>query len=168
MKSTLQRLEEIKINGYQLDLGEAINEIFENYKKVALLSGAVILLVGIAAMVIFGGFTAAFLGLAAVTETFTDMSEGTPLTSTVLLLNFVLTVIGYGLFAPIAAGLIQLVHNASINEDFDFGTAFMHYKTAYFKDLFLSSAIVTIVGSGLSTTIQILSLSNPEGLLYIG
>ena len=32
MKSTLQRLEEIKRNGYRLDLGEAINDIFENYK----------------------------------------------------------------------------------------------------------------------------------------
>ena len=34
MNTTEKRLEEIKRNGYRLDLGEAINETFENYKKI--------------------------------------------------------------------------------------------------------------------------------------
>ena len=167
MKSTLQRLEEIKRNGYRLDLGEAINDIFENYKKIALLSGAVLLLVAIAAAVIFGGFAAFFLGIAAITQTFTDLSEGIPLTSTALMINLITSIVGYGLFAPIAAGIIQMAHNASVNEDFDFSTAFMHFRTVHFKELFLSAAIVTLIGSGFSTLIQVLGLHNSGSFTVI-
>jgi hypothetical protein len=168
MKSTLQRLEEIKRNGYRLDLGEAINDIFENYKKIALLSGAVLLLVAIVASIVFGGFAAFFLGIAALTDTFTDLSEGIPLTSSALIINLVLSIIGYGLFAPITAGIIQMAHNASMKEDFDFGTAFMHFKSVYFKDLFLSAAFITLVGSGTGVAIQLLILNNPDGFHTVG
>lgn len=168
MKLTLQRLEEIKRNGYRLDLGEAINDVFENYKKIALLSGAVLLLVAVVASVVFGGFAAFFIGVAALTETFTDMSQGIPLTSSALVVNLIISIIGYGLFAPITAGIIQMAHNSSIDEDFDFGTAFMHFKTPYFKELFLAAAVVTLVGSGFSTLVQILSLNGTENSILMG
>ncbi len=161
MKATLQRLEEIKRNGYRLDLGEAINEIFANYKKVALLGGAVLLLVGLAAMVLVGGITAVFIGVNSFTESMTDYTAAM-LSSTGLIINLVVSVIGAGLLAPIFAGLVQMAHNASINEDFDFGTAFMHYKSVYFKEIFFASIIVSLVGSGLTTLLQILHLSNPS------
>lgn len=168
MKSTLQRIEEIKKNGYRLDLGEAINAIFENYKKIALLSGAVLLLVAIAATVVFGGFAAFFLGIAALTETFTNISEGIPLTSSALIVNLMVSIVGYGLFAPIAAGIIQMAHNAATNEEFDFGTAFVHFKTTYFKDLFLSAAIVTLISSGIGTLVQLLTVYGIENFIFVG
>lgn len=161
MKSTLQRIEEIKKSGYRLDLGEAINEIFTNYKKIALLSGAVLLLVGLAALVIFGGLGALFYGLSEVTTVFTEYREGL-FSSTGLIVNLVVSVIAAGLFAPITAGLIQIAHNAATNEDFDFSTAFVHYKSEYFKELFFSAAIITLVGSGLTTIFQVLSVYDPS------
>ena len=95
MNTTEKRLEEIKRNGYRLDLGEAINETFENYKKIALLSGAVLLLVAVVASVVFGGLAAVFLGMAALTETFTDLSQGIPLSTSAMLINLVVSIIGY-------------------------------------------------------------------------
>lgn len=166
MKSTLQRIQEIKRTGYKLDLGEAINDTFANYKNIALLGGAVLLLVFIAAIVIIGGFAAVFYGVASATETFTEYSQGT-LSSTGLLINLLVSTVGAGLFTPIAAGLIQMAHNSSINEDFDFGTAFMHYKTPHFKELFLAGAIITLVGSGFSTFFQALNLQNPEPTIIL-
>lgn len=162
MKSTLQRIEEIKRSGYNLDLGETINSTFENYKKIALLAGAVILLVTIAAVVVVGGFTMVFYGISEVTETFTELSTGT-LSSTGFIINLVVSIIGAGLFAPITAGIMQMAHNASKNEDFDFGTAFMHYKTIHFKELFFAAAIITLIGSGFSTLSQLVNLQYPEG-----
>lgn len=162
MKSTVRRLEEIRQSGYPLDLGDAINDIFESYKKIALLAGAVILLLIIVAVVVFGGLAAVFVGVATLTETFTDLGKGVPLSSTFLLGNLVASIIGAGLIAPVSAGIIQMAHNASLNEDFDFGTAFVHYKTEYFKELFISAALITLVGSGLSTFTQILALNNPS------
>lgn len=155
MKSTLQRLEEIRRNGYRLDVGETINEIFENYKKIALLSGAVLLLFFIGLMIIFGGFAAVFVGLATLTTTLTDISQGIPLTATALVINLVVSTVTYGFLAVIAAGIIQMAHNASINEDFDFGTAFSHFKSEHFKELFMGGAIVTLVGSGIGVVFQL-------------
>ncbi len=168
MKSTLQRIEEIKRNGYSLDLGESINSTFENYKKIALLGGAVVLLVMIVAVVVLGGLGAVAFGAAALTETFTDMSQGVPLGSTFLIANLVISTIGYGLITPVFAGLIQMARNADINEDFDFGTAFVHYKSKHFKELFLGAAIVTLLGSAFSTFIQVISLETSAGVLIVG
>ena len=165
-KSTLQRIEEIKRTGYNLDLGEAINSVFGNYKKIALLAGAVILLVGIVALVVIGGAAAIIVGVAALTESLTEYGSGV-VTSTALIANLIGSVIGAGLFAPVAAGIIQMAHNAEINEDFDFGTAFMHYKTKYFKELFFSAIIITLAGSGLSTGLELLKLSDPTGSFVI-
>lgn len=168
MKSTLQRIEEIKRAGYKLDLGEAINETFANYKKIALLAGAVLLLVFIAAIIIIGGITALILGVGAITETFTQYSMG-QLSSTAFLVNLIASIIGAGLFAPITAGIIQMAHNAAVNEHFDFGTAFEHYKTEHFKELFLAAAIIALVGSGLGTLFQVANINYPEqDLLAIG
>lgn len=160
MKSTLQRLEEISRNGYRLDLGEAINDTFENYKKIALLAGAVILLFTIAVLVIFGGFAAVFVGIATVTTTLTDLGEGIPLSATASIINLVVTTIGYGFFAVIAAGIVQMAHNAAVSEDFDFGTAFSHFKSEYFKELFLAGAIITLVGSGIGMVFQLIMIED--------
>lgn len=168
MKSTLQRIEEIKRTGYNLDLGDAINATFENYKKIALLAGAVILLVSIVSIVVLGGFGVMILGVGAVTESFTDLSQGIPLAGTALIANLIISTIGYGLLAPVFAGIIQMARNADINEDFDFGTAFTHYKSEHFKELFLGTAIITLAGSGVSTLVQILSIESSASFIIVG
>jgi hypothetical protein len=164
MKSTLQRIEEIKSTGYRLDLGEAINGIFNNYKKIALLGGALILLIAVVALVVFGGLAALVIGLDTFTKSITDFGGGV-LSSTALIINFAVTVTVTAFFAPIAAGLVQMAHNAEINEEFDFGTAFMHYKSAYFKEIFFGAAIIAVVGTGFTTLVEIIKLSYPEGSL---
>jgi hypothetical protein len=164
MKSTLQRIQEIRRTGYNLDLGEVINDSFSNYKSIALLGGAVILLVAFVAIVVFGGLTALLLGVDTFTQAITDFSHGTS-SSTVLIIDLVTTVIFTALFAPIAAGLIQMAHNASIKEEFDFGTAFMHYSSEHFKELFLGAAIIALFGSGLTSIIELLKVNTSENLL---
>ncbi|WP_026977937.1 hypothetical protein [Flavobacterium tegetincola] len=164
MKSTLQRISDIKRNGYKLDLGETINATFANYQKIALLGGAVTLLVVIAAVVILGGLATIIFGIATATQTFTEYSQGM-LSGTGFAINLVSSIVAAGLFAPIAAGFVQMAHNASVKKDFDFGTAFMHYKSVHFKELFLAAAIVTLLGSGLSTLFQVLNVHNPDSIL---
>ena len=41
-RSTQNRIEEIKKNGYILDFAKVFNHAFENYKKIALYGGLVI------------------------------------------------------------------------------------------------------------------------------
>lgn len=160
MKTTLQKLEEIKQSNYRLDLGEAINDIFNNYKNIALLGGTVILVVSLAALVIVGGIAAVFVGAASFTETITEYTEGT-FTSSFLIINLIATVVAAGLFAPVTAGILQMAHNSATNEEFDFSTAFMHYKSVYFKEIFLAAVLITLISSGISTGIEIIKLSDP-------
>ncbi len=61
-----------------------------------------------------------------------------------------------------------MARNADINEDFDFGTAFIHYSSEHFKDIFLATAIITLVGSIFSTLIQVISLETASGVLIVG
>ena len=43
LKSTKKRIEEIKNNGYELDFSDVFNHAFENYKKIALYAGLMLL-----------------------------------------------------------------------------------------------------------------------------
>lgn len=154
MKSTLEQVQEIKKYGYHLDIGEVISQTFENYKKIALLSGAVILLLTILFFVAAAGI-GGILGLAiSFTDFLTEYSVGGFGTAG-LLINLGVSVIVYALLAPVTAGLLQIAHNAEANRDFDFSTAFMHYKTKHFKHLFLATAIIILASSGINTVIQI-------------
>lgn len=157
MKPTLQKIQDIKNHGYHLDFGETISQTFENYKKVALLSGAVILLLSIVIGVIAGGVAILFFGLSDFAQTMTEYNAGN-YSSVGLITNLVVSVIAAGLLAPIYAGLVQIAHNAETNVDFDFSTAFTHYKGKYFKDVFLATVLITFFSSGLSTLMQLLDL----------
>ena len=53
MKTTKQRIEEIKREGYDLDFTTVFGNAFENYKKIALMVGLFSLLLGLAFLVLF-------------------------------------------------------------------------------------------------------------------
>lgn len=154
MKSTLEQVQEIKKHGYHLDLGDVISQTFENFKKIALLSGAIIIVLAIVLLMITLG-VGGILGLALnFTDFFTEYSSGN-VSTTFLLINMAVSVVGYALISPVVAGIMQIAHNAETNRDFDFSTAFSHYKTKHFKELFLATAVITFVSSGISTLSQL-------------
>lgn len=167
MKSTLDKVQEIKKNNYHLDIGEVISQTFENYKKIALLSGGVLLLLTIVLIVAVAGI-GMVLGLALTFGDYlTEYGVG-KLSATFLLMNLVISVIAYALLAPIGAGIIQIAHNAETNRDFDFSTAFMHYKTRHFKQLFLAMALITLTSSGINTLVQLSHLYFFDTTLILG
>ncbi|MDR6969359.1 putative membrane protein [Flavobacterium arsenatis] len=157
MKSTLQKVEEIKRQGYRLDIGEVISQTFENYKKIALLSGAVILLLTLLFFVVGMGIVGV-LGLAfSFTDYLTEYSGG-GFGATALLVNLAAQTLIYALIAPISAGLLQVAHNAETKREFEFSTAFMHYKTKHFAPLFLATALIILASSGFGILMQISQL----------
>ena len=48
METTVEKLNEIKQFGYPLDFGDVFSQSFENYKKIALIVGSIILVLIIA------------------------------------------------------------------------------------------------------------------------
>ena len=161
MNSTTKKLLEIKQYGYSLDFGEVFGQAFENYKKIALIVGSIILVLIISFTVLVGGFAGILFGIGSITEFFTDYNLQS--NSTVLLLvNLFASVIGAALIAPLTAGLLKISHLAENNKEFNFSTAFDYYKSKYLKDLFIATIIISLFTSGFSTLLTLLEMYFPD------
>ena len=154
-QNSAENLKLIAENGYELDFSNVFNQAFDNYKKIALLVGAIILILVIGFTIIFGGIAGVFIGIGSYTELLTGMNPASQ--STVgILITFIASVIGAALFAPLTAGIIKIAHLAEINEEFSFSNAFDYYKSEFFKEIFIATCIISSIGSALSTLINLL------------
>lgn len=167
MKETLRKIELIKRNGYSFGLGEIIEQSFNNYKKIALIQGLVIMIVIIIFTVVIGSVAGIAIGVGTLTEYFTDYNVN-DVTSVTLLINFAVSVIAAGIFAPFTAGLLKMAHEAEENRSVEFSAVFDYYKSSYLKNLFLSGVLISLFLSGFSTLIGLLSQSYSIGILSIG
>lgn len=151
------RLNEIRQNGYQLDLGALINESLENYKKIALLSGLALLIVILSLIIaaVFG--MSYFFDLENLTEESLKMnfSEFTP-TQIALYIGGV-SVFGMVL-APFTAGLIKVAHDVETKDEISFSTIFECYKADYLTDLLISSLLISLLTSTITVGFQMLHL----------
>lgn len=155
IRTTQDRIEEIKKNGYTLDFGNVFNHAFENYKKIALYSGLIlfvfIILISIFAIVVlFSIFDP---------ETVLEKLKPENLQPENLSLNSMLMFSGISilitcLISPFSAGLIKMAYCAERDEEFHVSTMFEYYKAPYFKELFIATFLVTIVSSILSAVIN--------------
>jgi hypothetical protein len=151
IKTTQDRIEEIKKNGYTLDFGNVFNHAFENYKKIALYGGLIFFVFAIlmslfALVVLFSIFDA---------ETVLEKLKPENLQPENLSLNSMLIFSGVSLLitcllSPFSAGLIKMAYCAERDEEFHISTMFEYYKAPYFKELFVATFLITIVNSILS------------------
>ena len=70
MNQTLEQLENIEKNGYQLDFGNVFNHAFENYKKIALYAGLVLFVFFVFLTILIAISLISFMGVAAMTQEF--------------------------------------------------------------------------------------------------
>ncbi len=168
IRTTQDRIEEIKKNGYTLDFGNVFNHTFENYKKIALYGGLVffvfmILMSIFAIVVLFSIFDA---------ETVLEKLKAENLQSENLSLNSVLMFSGVSilitcLLSPFSAGLIKMAYCAERDEEFHVSTMFEYYKAPYFKELFIATFLVTIVSSILSVVIKYVQIPALEFVVSV-
>lgn len=155
MNQQKNRIEEIKANGYQLDFASVFNLAFENYKKIALYAGSMILVFFFIIFAIIATITIAFFGIA----TLKTMANPENLETEVLSENFRLIVMFSGilfscLISPLVAGLIKMAYCAERDEEFHVSTIFEYYKAPYFKELFIAILLISSVTSGLATALE--------------
>lgn len=143
MSQIQTKIENAKQNGYSLDLGEVISQSLENYKKIAMTAGAVILVIsliiiglvfgGIGAIVGFGGFATKMAGF--------HVSNFSP---AVLLLYIAITSVFGAIMYPMTAGIIKIAHEAEMRREITFSMAFDHYKSEYFSILFTTGLLISL------------------------
>lgn len=162
MKATLDRIEEIKTNGYQLDFGTVFEHAFENYKKIALYAGLILLvfsiLVGIFAV---GGIVLGVLGFSSVIdlETFSKTMKPENFEPQSFSVNFLAIyifciVLFTALLSPFTAGFLKMADCGEKGNEFNVSTIFSYYKSPYFKEIFVATFIVTLLTTGSSVLLD--------------
>nr|WP_315211382.1 hypothetical protein [uncultured Flavobacterium sp.] len=159
IKTTQERIEEIKKNGYTLDFGNVFNHAFENYKKIALYGGLIFFVFAIlmslfAIVILFSIFDA---------ETVLEKLKPENLQPENLSLDSMLIFSGVSLLitcllSPFSAGLIKMAYCAERDDEFHVSTMFEYYKAPFFKELFIATFLITIVNSVLSGIINYIQI----------
>lgn len=155
MKSTQDRIEEIKANGYELDFGTVFENAFENYKKIALYAGLMLIVFSILFGMLIVGILISIFGV----ETLTNAVEQGNLRPEILTGNFLLiytaSIVAVTCFtSPFQAGFLKMADCGEKDEEFHVSTIFEYYKMPYFGSIFISTLIITVLSSGLSLLFQ--------------
>jgi hypothetical protein len=162
MKPVKERIEAIGTNGYDLDFGTVLEHAFENYKKIALYAGLMLLFFFIALAVLFMIGMISYVGMENMEEfskritQFSELKEK-PL-DIVLQINAGMLLLS-GLLNPFMAGFFKMADCAEKGEEFHVSTMFTYYKSPYFANIFIAIFIITLVNLGLSTLLEIAGLN---------
>jgi hypothetical protein len=154
MKSTLDQIEDIKKNGYTIDFGSTFNYAFENYKKIALYSGLIILIFSVIMAVLAMGLAVTFYGVAAISKDFILNLENQKLSYLEQLLSIGAVSLFAALLAPFGAGFLKMADCADKDEEFNVSTIFTYYKAPYFTQLFIMALIIGLVSNAISAVIE--------------
>lgn len=151
MKLIKDKIEEIKTNGYPLDFGIVFEHTFENYKKIALYAGLILLVFTILFGVLIAGVAVSIFGVDTVTESLKPENLKPENFSENFLLIYSVSIILFTcLMSPFEAGFLKMADCGEKGEEFHVSTMFEYYKVPYFKEIFVSTFLITLVSSGLS------------------
>lgn len=154
MKSTLTQIEDIKRDGYSIDFSATFNYAFENYKKIALYSGLIILVFSIVAFIAVIGLATAFFGVQSFTKEFIENLDSQKLTYFQQIIStFSIAFVG-AIFAPMGAGFLKMADCADKDEEFNVSTLFTYYKAPYFAQLFTVAFILAVISTGISYVLE--------------
>jgi hypothetical protein len=149
------RIEEVKANGYQLDFSNVFNLAFENYKKIALYAGSMILVFSVIIFAIIAAIIISIFGIAALTTMLDPENLKTETTSdNFLLITMLGGILLSCLVSPFVAGLIKMAYCAERDEEFHFSSIFEYYNAPYFKELVIATLLITSVSSGVATALS--------------
>lgn len=162
MEPVKERIEAIKINGYELDFGTVFEHAFENYKKIALYAGLMLLVFFVLLAILFMIGMISYVGIENMEEfskkltQFSELKEK-PL-DIVLQINAGMILLS-GLLNPFMAGFFKMADCAEKGEEFHVSTMFTYYKSPYFANIFVAIFIITLLNTGLSILLEFAGLS---------
>ncbi len=159
MNSNKDRIQELKTKGYSLNFETVFNLAFENYKKIAIYAGLLLLVLciffGIAASIIL----AFSVGIENLQELMKPENLDPKNFSDEFLAYYLVGSTLFGcLISPLFAGFIKMAHCAQIDEEFHVSTVFEYYRFSYFKELFLATLFITVISLGISSILNLTGL----------
>lgn len=158
MKPVKERIEAISTNGYQLDFGTVFEHAFENYKKIVLYAGLMLLVFFVILSILFMIGMISYVGMENMEEFSKKLTQFSELEqkplNIVLQINAVMLLLS-GLLNPFMAGFFKMADCAEKGEEFHVSTMFTYYKSPYFANIFIAIFIITLVNMGFSTLLEL-------------
>lgn len=159
MSSKKDRIQELKNNGYQLSFETVFNLAFENYKKIAIYAGSLILVFIVLLGIVATTTITSFYGIEKLTELLKAGNLEPANFSDEFLLKYILGLILFScLISPLSAGLIKMAYCAQKDEEFKVLDVFQYYKGSYFKELFIATLLISFVSIVLTTGVNLLNI----------
>jgi hypothetical protein len=159
MKSIPDQIQDIKNHGYTLDFTSVFEPAFENYKKIAVYAGLILLVFS----VFFGSIAYVILGAVFGFDQLTNANilQINPLTLSPVNLAYYIfgSVFISAIFSPFGAGFLKMAHCAKKDEAFKVANIFTYYKTRYFPQLFIATFFVSLVSTAGGLLLQFLQLN---------
>lgn len=167
MKSTTDQIEDIKKNGYSLDFSNVFNHAFENYKKIAVYAGLILLVFSIIAVFLGGGIFVALYGVEHFTEEyFKNLQNEKPVGSVLIIYTLVITVVA-ALLSPFTAGFLKMADCADKDQEFNVSTIFSYYNSRYFLPLFISTLLISLTGGVISVGFSYMGIPVIDAIITI-
>lgn len=145
MEVTKHKIEQLINHGYQLDVEVILSKIAENYKKIALYAGLLILVFTVVLLFFI------FLGMLYYfgTENFIEMMKSENLKPEKFSKDFILiysisSILFTAFISPFSAGFIKMAYCADVDQEFTTSSMFDYYSLKYFKNLFLATLVITL------------------------
>uniref|UniRef100_UPI00404B79E4 hypothetical protein n=1 Tax=Flavobacterium sp. TaxID=239 RepID=UPI00404B79E4 len=158
-----KRIDEKIENGYELDLGQIIDNSFEIFKKIIWTAGFGYLLVGlVTTLLVLVGIS--FLDPAQL-DYIKEITEKISKDPTFLeknpeILNYYMAfiIVITAFFTPINAGFLNLCHLAKTNQKFTILNIFDFYKLKYATNLILGTLFISAVSLLFTTLLEMVNL----------
>jgi hypothetical protein len=163
VNNTNKRIDERIENGYQLDLGQIIDNSFEIFKKIVWTAGFGYLLVGLVMtlLVLLGMTLLDPTQLDYIKEIAEEISnDPTFLEKNPDIMSYYMTVVIAVslLFVPLNAGFLNLCHLAKTNQKFTVLNIFDFYKFKYIKDLIIGTLLLSLISVSITSLLEMANL----------
>ncbi len=151
MKNTLEKIEEIKKNGYSLSFEEVFEHAIENYKKIAVYGGLMLIVFLFILCVVVFGLAFTFLDTESLIQNLKMMGTNPEAVSKDFMIGYFTSILLITcLLSPFQAGFLKMADCGENDEEFHVSSIFTYYKNPYFTNICLSAFILTIIGSGIT------------------
>ena len=157
MKSIKARIVELRSNGYQLDFGTVFEHAFENYKKIALYAGLMLLVFSVLLSIIMFTGLISYIGIENLEEFSNKLKQFSELKSMPLEIAIPLNaglILFSALINPFMAGFLKMADCGEKQEEFHVSTMFTYYKLTYFIPIFSAVFMITFLSTGLSILLE--------------
>lgn len=158
MNQTLERLQDIEKNGYQIDFGNVFNHAFENYKKIALYAGSVIVIFSILFIVFTAFSLVSVIGIAQMTELSSGEQKIEKFMQSNILEMGIISVFISALLSPFQAAFLKMADHGERDENFPVSSLFSFYKLPYLKEIIVSTFLISAVSLAQATLFRYIEI----------